>query len=95
MEGENRTGDRAGARPPGVCRRRLRAHPEEVEETARQIPRAGGRALAFTADVSLEADAERVVAERFRSSAPRYPDQQRGVFVLASVLETPVEEWTA
>ncbi len=38
----------------------------EVEETARQGRALGGRVLALTADVSVEADAERAVAETIR-----------------------------
>ncbi|NLB97648.1 MAG: SDR family oxidoreductase [Armatimonadetes bacterium] len=67
---------------------------EEVEETARQVRGAGGKALAFTADVSLEADAERVVAETISQfGGLDILINNAGVFVLASVLETPVEEW--
>ncbi|HOJ20620.1 MAG TPA: SDR family NAD(P)-dependent oxidoreductase, partial [Armatimonadota bacterium] len=67
---------------------------EEVEETARQVRAAGGKALAFTADVSLEADAERVVAETISQfGGLDILINNAGVFVLASVLETPVEEW--
>ncbi len=66
----------------------------EVEETARQGRALGGRVLALTADVSVEADAERAVTETIRElGGLDILVNNAGVFTLAPVVETTVAEW--
>lgn len=67
---------------------------EEVDETARLVQLAGGRALAITADVSLEADADRAVARTLQElGGLDVLVNNAGVFVMAPVVETTVDDW--
>ncbi len=66
----------------------------EVEETARLIEAAGGRALPIVSDVSSESDAESTVARALGAfGGLDVLVNNAGVFALAPVVETTVEEW--